>query len=305
MTISKALVFDIKRFAIHDGHGLRTTIFFKGCPLRCKWCQNPEGLSSKQRPIYFENSCIHCKLCQKVAYTNQMIYKNNRPYFNLNYAGGFDNLIKACPSGAIRYDSYEYDLDGLMTKIKEDRVFFREDGGVTFSGGEPLNQGAFLQAILKRCHEENINTAIETSLYASKELIKSILPFLDLIYIDLKVFDEQKHYELTGVSSKLIKENIEYVLTSVHKDKVIIRTPLIPTMTAIDDNISAISNFLVKIDPEVKYELLNYNPLAEAKYELVDQEYGLDKSYKMFDLKQMQHFYDIINESGLKNIIIE
>ncbi len=305
MKTSKALVFDIKRFAVHDGQGLRTTVFFKGCPLRCKWCQNPEGLSAKRRPIYFEKSCIHCRRCEQSSYENQMIYENNRPYFHLDYQGDFDNLVKCCPSTAIRYDSEEYDIEELIEKIKEDKIFFRDNGGVTFSGGEPLMQGEFLVEILKRCKEEGIHTAIETTMFASLELIKKILPYLDLIYIDLKVFDEKKHEEFTNISSKMIKEHIKYILESVYKDKVIIRTPLIPSMTATDDNITSIAKFLVSIDSEVKYELLNYNPLASSKYELVDLEYGVDKQYKMFTQKQMQHFYDIVYSTGLKNLIIE
>ena len=302
MKTSKALVFDIKRFAVHDGHGLRTTVFFKGCPLRCRWCHNPEGLSRRQRPIYFETHCIHCKRCAQ--FSEHVIYKDDRPYFNLAKAD-FEELIKACPSGAIRYDSQEYDIEGLMEKIKEDEVFFKYGGGVTFSGGEPLMQGDFLVEILKRCHEEGIHTVIETTMYASLELIDRVLPYLDLIYIDLKIFDEKKHEEYTRVSSQMIKEHIQYILESEHKDKVIIRTPLIPSMTAFDDNIASISKFLVDIYPEVKYELLNYNPLASAKYPLVDLEYGVDKQYKMFNKEQMQHFYDIVYNSGLKNLINE
>lgn len=305
MKTFKALVFDIKRFAVHDGSGLRTTVFFKGCPLRCKWCQNPEGLSSKKRPIYFGNNCIHCHRCERFSKENQMTYKNDQPYFNLQYQGDFDNLIRACPGAAIRYDCEEYDIERLMEKIKEDQVFFRNDGGVTFSGGEPLMQGEFLLEILKRCQQEHIHTAIETTMFASLDFIKKILPYLDLIYIDLKVFDEKEHERLTGVSSKKIKEHIQYILENEHKNKVIIRTPLIPSMTATDDNITAISNFLVNIYPEVKYELLNYNPLASSKYELVDLEYGIDKQYKMFNKEQMQHFYDIVYATGLKNLIIE
>jgi len=305
MKIFKALIFDIKRFAVHDGTGLRTTVFFKGCPLRCKWCQNPEGLSPKKRPIYFKNSCIHCRRCEEFSLENQMTYQNNRPYFNLEYNGDFDNLVKYCPSGAIRYDSEEYDVESLIDKIKEDQVFFRDDGGVTFSGGEPLMQGEFLVEILKKCQEEGIHTAIETSMYASLEFVKKVLPYLDLIYIDLKVFDEEKHKALTGVSCKCIKDNIQYILESEYKNKVIIRTPLIPAMTATDDNITNIANFLVSIYPEVKYELLNYNPLASSKYELVDLEYGVDKRYKMFNKEQMQYFYNIVYQTGLKNLVIE
>lgn len=305
MKTFKALVFDIKRFAVHDGHGLRTTVFLKGCPLRCQWCQNPEGLSTKRKPIYFQNSCIHCRRCERFSKNNQMKYEKGRPFFNPQYQGDFDNLVRVCPSGAIRYDSEEYDIETLLKKIQEDQVFFRDDGGVTFSGGEPLMQGEFLLEILKRCKAIGIHTAIETTLYASFDLIQKILPYLDLIYIDLKVFDEAMHQEYTGVSSKIIKEHIAYVLQSEHKHKVIIRTPLIPTKSATDENITAIAKFLVGIDPEVQYELLNYNPLASAKYDLVDFEYGVDQQYKMYDQQQMQHFYDIVSATGLKNLIIE
>lgn len=305
MKTSKTLVFDIKRFAVHDGHGLRTTVFFKGCPLRCKWCQNPEGLSQKRRPVYFKNNCIHCRRCKGVSIENQMKYENDRPYFNLQYKGDFNNLIKACPSNAIRYDSEEYDCEELMEKIKEDRVFYRESGGVTFSGGEPLMQGDFLIEILKRCKSEKIHTAIETTMYGPLELIQEILPYLDLLYIDLKVFDETIHEELTNVSSQIIKKHIQYILESEYKDKVIIRTPLIPTMTATDNNIKNIANFLVNIYPEVKYELLNYNPLASTKYELVDLVYEVDKQSKRFTKKQLQHFYDIVCQQGLQNLIID
>lgn len=297
-------VFDIKRFAIHDGDGIRTTIFLKGCPLRCQWCQNPEGLYAQKRPLYFEKKCIHCQRCQQSAYANQMIYKD-RPYFHLDYSGNFDNLIHHCPTNAIQYDCQDYQLDELMEKIKDDEIFYRDNGGVTFSGGEPfLHQEALIE-ILKVCHQQHIHTAIETSLYTSLELIQKALPYLDLIYADLKIFNEKKHEEYTGVSSKIIKDNIQYLLKSEHKHKVIIRTPLIPTMTAIDENIVEIVDFLVSNDSEVHYELLNYNSLASSKYDLVDFIYGVDKKFKPFSKKEMQHFYDIVQNHGLKNLIKE
>ena len=305
MKTSKVLVFDIKRFAVHDGYGLRTTVFFKGCPLRCVWCQNPEGLSFEKTPLYFENSCIHCKRCEKFSQENQMEYKNNRPYFNYSYKNDFDNLIKFCPTGAIRYDSKEYTAEELLLKIKEDKVFFRDEGGVTFSGGEPLMQSDFLLEILKKCKEENISTAIETSFCAPIETIKKIIPYLDLIYIDLKIFDEKLHEKFTGVSSKLIKENIKYILENKYREKVIIRTPLIPNITAFENNLKNIANFISNIYKDVKYELLNYNPLASAKYPLVNIEFSLDKNLKMFDKEQMKKFYDIVYSAGIKNLIIE
>lgn len=303
--VSKALVFDIKRFAVHDGYGIRTTVFFKGCPLRCRWCQNPEGLSSKRNLIYFRNKCIHCHRCKAYAKEGQIIYKNDRPYFNNEYQGDFDNLVDICPTQAIRYDSEEYDIETLLEKIKEDQVFFRESGGVTFSGGEPLMQGEFLYEILKLCRQYKIHTAIETSGYGSFALIQKILPYLNLIYIDLKIFDEKKHLESTGISSAIIKKHIQYILKSPYKNNVIIRTPLIPKLTATDENIKNIARFLVDIDSDVQYELLNYNPLAYSKYELVDLTYGVDQSYKMYTKQQMEHFYHLAYQSGIKNLIKE
>lgn len=202
MKASKALVFDIKRFAVHDGHGLRTTVFFKGCPLRCRWCQNPEGLETTRQVLYFKTKCIHCRCCQRF---NEQIEYHDRPYFKENQ-NDFTDVIKACPSGAIQYDSKEYDLDALLSKIKEDEVFYKHGGGVTFSGGEPFMQGDFLIEILKRCKEEKIHTAIETSFYTSLELIKKALPYLDLIYIDLKLFDEKNIKNILVFPQKSLKK---------------------------------------------------------------------------------------------------
>lgn len=304
MKISKAIIFDIKRFAIHDGDGIRTTIFFKGCPLKCQWCQNPEGISLKRRPLYFKKKCIHCRYCEKYADHQEIIYKD-RPYFRKDYQGSYQHIIDICPSGAIIYDSQEYDVKEIMEMIIEDIVFYRENGGVTFSGGEPLLQKDVLYELLKQCQKENIHTAIETSLYAPLEEIKPLLPYLNQIYIDLKVFDERKHQEYTGVSSKRIKENIKYILSSEHKNKVIMRTPLIPTKTATKQNIKEIATYLYQCYPYVKYELLNYNPLASSKYEFVDLSYGIDKTYKPYTNEEMDEFYQILKDVGIKNVIRE
>ncbi|RHM61720.1 MULTISPECIES: glycyl-radical enzyme activating protein [Coprobacillaceae] len=304
MTTSKALVFDIKRFAVHDGFGIRTTVFFKGCPLRCKWCQNPEGLSIEREPIYFKNKCIHCYQCLKLSRHGQIDNKNGIIHIH-NHHESFEEIVQACPANAITYDSQYYTIDELFKKIKADEVFFRDGGGVTFSGGEPFMQGPFLIEILKKCKAEKIHTALETSLYTSLDLIKEALPYLDLIYADLKVFDDDLHQQYTGVSVNRIKDNLSYILRSIHRDKVIVRTPLIPSMNATDENIKSISQFLIDLYPNVKYELLNYNPLASSKYELYNFTYGVSKQYKMFTQEKMQHFYNVVLQTGLKNLIIE
>lgn len=301
MKTSKALVFDIKRFAVHDGAGIRTTVFFKGCPLRCKWCQNPEGLTINRRPLYFKSSCIHCRRCEQAAKKGQIVYKDDRPWFNLTFED-FDSVIKACPSGAIRYDSTWYDVETLVDKIKEDMVFFRHGGGVTFSGGEPLMQKDFLVEILKRCQQEGIHTAMETTVYAPLDLVKRVMENLDQVYIDCKLFDSKLHKQSTGVENEQILKNIQWVLQSKHKDKVIIRTPLIPGYTATKDNLASIAEYISGIYPKVSYELLNYNPLAESKYELVEKEYPLGKQ-KMFTKEEMNHFYKVVQTHGIEHLI--
>lgn len=298
MTTFNYLVFDIKRFAIHDGAGIRTTIFFKGCPLRCKWCQNPEGLLATRQPVYFEDKCIHCRNCEKHS-RGQLVYKE-KPIFMGN--DGFDEIIQYCPGGAIRYDSMYYSLEELKNKVMEDEVFFKYGGGITLSGGEPFMQGDKLISLLKELHKE-AHIAIETSLYTSLDLLKHALPYLDRIYCDMKIFDEYAHKKATGVSNKQIKENLAYLLKSEHKDKVIVRTPLIPGFSAKDENIKDISLFLYNLYPDVKYELLNYNPLAQAKYDLTSFEYGLDKDIKAYKQSVLDHYYQIIIDSGIKNII--
>lgn len=304
MMISKGLVFDIKRFAIHDGKGIRTTVFLKGCPLRCKWCQNPEGLLIKKQPIFLKRLCIGCKLCKENALENQIIYKD-RPYFNLSYQGDFDNLVKVCPTNAIQYDSLEYSVDELLKEIKSDLVFFQEEGGVTFSGGEPFSQFEFLLEILKVCKESNIDTAIETTCYTSLDNLKAVLPYLDTIYCDLKFFKDEKHIEGTRVSNKLVLDNIKYLLKSEYKDKVIIRTPLIPSQTGDKENIREIASYISSLYPDIRYELLNYNPLASSKYDLTQFKYGIDKKYKAYTKSQMNEFYEVAIQAGIKNLIIE
>ena len=297
MTTSKYLVFDIKRFAVHDGEGLRTTIFFKGCPLRCRWCQNPEGLLPQRKPIYLENKCMHCRNCEKQG-AGKIVYQD-RPVF---IEDDLDEVFKYCPTDAIQYDSSYYSLEELVDKVMEDEVFFKYGGGVTVSGGEPFMQQEKLIQLLKELHPK-VHTAIETSLYTSLDLVKQAAPYLDQIYCDLKIEDDKAHREATGVSNTIIKENLAYLLTSEHKDKVIVRTPLIPGYTGDDDNIKSIASYLYSLYPEVRYELLNYNPLASAKYDLTEFEYGVKEDQKAYSQEELSHYSQIVSDSGIKNMI--
>lgn len=301
----KSLVFDIKRFAVHDGDGIRTTVFFKGCPLRCKWCQNPEGLKATRQPVYLKNQCIHCGHCKAAARPGQLEWKDNSPVLNHQYPGHFDEVVYTCPAAAIRYDSTPYDLDTLMEKIREDAVFFKSSGGVTFSGGEPFLQGHFLEDILKRCKAEGFHTAIESSFFADPALVKACAPYLDRIFADIKILDPEGHRQATGRDNTQILENIAWLLDSPeHRDKVIIRTPLIPGFTATMENVGDIARWISDHYPDVKYELLNYNPLASAKYEMTGQDYSLPP-HPMFTGDEMNAFRQTARDNGVMNLIEE
>lgn len=300
-----ALVFDIKRFAVHDGAGIRTTVFFKGCPLRCRWCQNPEGLEESQRPVFFQSRCIHCGSCLKVADPEQEKWENNGPVWNFKWRGDWNRAVHACPTGALAMDSRRYTVSELMEKIREDRVFFRENGGVTFSGGEPLLQNTFLTAVLKQCRKEGIHTAVETSLSVSSEAVRNTVPYLDQIFADFKLFDGDQHRKHTGMDNTQITENIRFLLESDHRDAVTVRTPLIPGITADYDNIQKIAHMISSLYPEVKYELLNYNTLAPAKYPMTGKTYPLMDTLARFSEKEMDRFYQAASDGGVRNTVRE
>lgn len=298
-------VFDIRRFSTHDGDGIRTTIFLKGCPLQCRWCQNPEGISPEPQLVYFENRCIHCGTCTKVCSNNSIILKDKKLYIDKSATTRWEEPIDSCPTACLTMDCKSYSVEELVELALKDEAFFKHGGGVTLSGGEPLFQKDFTLALLIGLKERGINTAIETSLAVDQKVVKAVLPYLDRIYADMKVFDSNLHKDFTGVDNELIKENIKFILESQWRDKVIIRTPLIPTFTATLENIHAIVKFITGIYPEVQYELLNYNPLAKAKYNLVEQKYCFEDNERMYTDSEMNYFRVAARAVGAKNLIIE
>ena len=298
-------VFDVRRFSIHDGDGIRTTIFLKGCPLRCIWCQNPEGLSIKSQLIYLENQCIQCGRCTIVCKNHAITLKDGKLCIDKKATDEWEKPIEACPAACLTMDSTSYIVEELVKLVLKDAVFFQHGGGITLSGGEPLFQKNFTIFLLKAFKEKGIHTAIETSLYADQNVVKDALLYLDRIYADFKVFDRKKHQALIGATNDKIKENIRFILKSNKKDQVIIRTPLIPTMTADKENIFAIAKFITSIYPEVKYELLNYNPLAKGKYHLVEREYCFGENPRMYTVDEMNEFRDVAKNAGVKHLIVE
>lgn len=308
MTMSNnlsGLIFDVKRFAVHDGKGIRSTVFFKGCPLHCVWCQNPEGINSKCQILYLENKCIKCQSCKALSEHDGIVFKDEKLYINRDADEDWNKILDNCPTRALQYDSKVYKLDELMHEVLKDKVFFAREGGVTLSGGEPLLQFDFALALLKICKQEGLHTAIESSLFIDRERLSKILPYVDQIFADFKLFNPNLHKQYTNQDNQQIKANLQFILNSNYKDKLIVRTPLIPQITATKENITAISRFLSNCYADVHYELLNYNPLAKAKYNYLDLEYYVKENPAVYSSEQMAYFQRIAIQNGIKNLIKE
>lgn len=303
-TSDSGRIFDIRRFSTHDGGGIRTTVFFKGCPLCCAWCHNPEGISPARRPVWFAGACIGCASCADTARNGGVIAMENGVRIDASAQEDWDSIMDACPTEALRWDSREITIDELMEEIRRDKPFFvHGGGGVTLSGGDPLMQAGFAAELLRRCREEGIHTAVETELHAKPEDALRVLARADLIYADLKLFDSDLHRRYTGAGNEVILENLRMLLRGDLRGRVIVRTPLIPGITATEENIAAIARFLSEQDADVRLELLNYNPLAAAKYPLVGREYCFRENPKRFSEEEMEAFRGIARRNGVKNIL--
>ena len=244
--MEKGLVFDIKRFAVHDGKGIRSTVFLKGCPLRCAWCHNPEGMVKKRRVWWVENHCIGCGACVNSCPRKAITADKKGMHVNPALCKGCSTCIDGCPTGAMRWDSKEMTVDEVMEVIRRDSIAYKKSGGgVTISGGEPTGEQAeFALAILRECKKEGFRTAIESSLYTRPEILEQFEDVVNDFIADIKIFDEERHKEATGVSNKRILENIRD-LTSRHK--LLLRTPMIPGYTSDLENIRAIGEFVRKL----------------------------------------------------------
>ena len=257
-------VFDIKRYAIHDGPGIRTTIFLKGCNLKCLWCHNPESWSPEPELYLRQNRCIHCGKCLQVC-ANKAITINNGKIITdpakCNHCGA---CAEVCLANAREMIGKTFTVNDLMKEIEKDLIFFDQSGGgVTFSGGEPLNQPEFLLQLLKQSKLREIHTTLDTSCHADQNLIKSVAPYTDLFLCDLKHMQTHKHQELTGVGLELILSNIT-CLSTLNK-AIIIRIPLVPGLNDDDENIGATGRYVLSLKGVKWIELLPYHSGGREK----------------------------------------
>jgi len=306
----KALIFDIQSFSTHDGPGIRTNVFFKGCPLQCLWCANPEGQKFVPELFYTKMKCVGCMRCAKACpYEAVTAYSDPADIEKYGYVRHdrskcnqcqTHDCVRACFQNALSVTGEWMTVDDVMKKIRRDSSVYRNKGGITVSGGDPLVYPEFVTELLKQCHEEGINTALESELCVPAKSLKAIMPHVDLYLTDLKIFNEQKHIEATGYGNSLILKNLR-MLGHHCPEKVCLRVPVIPGFTDSYENIDSIGAFCEE-NQFSKVNILPYHKLGATKHERLGGEYLMPDVQEPDDGK-MRRIAEIIESYGVECII--
>ena len=263
----KARIFDIKRFAVHDGDGIRTTVFFKGCPLKCIWCHNPEGIGFEPRLAFYANKCVSCGDCVKSCPQNAHSIKDGIHTFEREKCILCGKCESVCLRDALTLYGKETTADELMPLLLADKSFYESSGGgVTLSGGECLSQADFCCELLQKLKAEGINTAVDTCGYIPQSAIDKVIPYTDTVLYDIKAFDEDVHIKCTGHSNKTILENLKYI--DGCRKNIEIRIPYVPGFN--DNQIEKIARFLADLKSITKIRILPYHNYAGSKYTALD-----------------------------------
>lgn len=277
--MNKAIIFDVQRNSFVDGPGIRTTVFFKGCNLKCAWCHNPESQSAKPQMMFYKDKCTGCGKCKSVC-----------PY-HLEQCELCGKCTLYCPADARTVCGKEHTVDEVLKEVLKDKAFYETSGGgVTFSGGECMLQIDFLVEILKKCKENGIHTAVDTAGHIPFESFEKILPYTDLFLYDIKIFDSQKHKQYVGVSNELILENLKKLFE--RKAKLWIRIPIIPDVNDSIEEIQKIKDFLKTIGTAEKIELLPYHAMGENKYRAIGKEPQIFKTPDAENMKRLKEILD-------------
>jgi pyruvate formate lyase activating enzyme len=293
--MADGFLFDIQHYAVHDGPGIRTLVFFKGCPLECAWCCNPESQSFLPQLRYFDAKCKKCFTCAENCNLNAISVQDNFVKRGFDFCEKCEDklCVELCNYDALRISGKKYSVPEVVDIVSKDIPFYNNSGGgITFSGGEPFSQPEFLLQILKECKNLKIHTAVETCGWCAKEAIEKSLEYVDLFLFDLKIIDEEQHIKYTGKSNKQILENLKFLAQK--NKKIIVRLPLIPGITDTSINIKNIISF-VNNNQLNEISLEPYHTLGIEKY----REHGLN--YLLPELKDSK----IEEIESVKKIFIE
>lgn len=297
-SLDLGLVLKIERGSIYDGPGLRTVVFLKGCPLRCKWCSTPESQSYRLEKGYRAKYCILCGKCAAACTQGAICLAEDKLKLNSQLCIGSLNCVRACPRGALEVYGNLMSVDEVMQVVLKDEVFFfHSGGGVTISGGEVLLQSDFSRGILKAARGLGINTAVETSLYGDYSQVDKILPWVDFLYVDLKHMDSDQHLKWTGVDNVSVLDNVKKADASVYQFDLYLRIPLIPGVNDDDDNLAAAAAFSSQLAKLAAIEILPYHRLGVKTYQKLGREYELK------DLRPPTHAHVMERVSYLAQLV--
>lgn len=302
----QALIFNIQRMSTEDGPGIRTTVFFKQCPLKCIWCHNPESILKKRQLEWFKHKCIGCNTCIDICKYNALSFRESGLKIDRDLCVSCAECSDECPSTALHMWGEYWNLNDLFYEIQKDKVYYTQSkGGITVSGGEPTIQPEFLLNFLKICRENDIHTTLDTCGYAPENVYKKLLPYIDLILFDIKEIDSKKHEQFTGIPNDLILSNAVWIANTIKNDnkKIWIRTPIIPRYTATEENIKGIGKFIVNdlnSIPE-RWDLLSFNQLCTDKYSRLDMDWIL-KDEPLMTQEEIENFVKVAEDTGVTNV---
>lgn len=277
----RGTIFNIQKFSVHDGAGVRDVVFFKGCPLRCVWCANPESQEHGPEMAYNMNQCLgtdvcgYCiKACPHAALSKG---RGTTVAFDKSACVLCGKCASICPPKARKIFGEEVTVDEVYRRTQSQKATWRVNGGITISGGEPLSQGEFLCALLEKYKAVGIHTAIETCGYAPWNVLKEAAKLCDCIFYDVKLMDPEKHKRYTGVDNVRIIDNLKNLRATYPDQEVIVRTPVIPTINDDEENLTETAKFLKSIGGVTDYELLPYHNLGLPKYQQLEKQYALEQ----------------------------
>jgi pyruvate formate lyase activating enzyme len=275
--LSKGTVFKIERFAFHDGPGIRTVVFMKGCPLRCVWCSTPHSQLPSPEVLYYEDRCTHCGTCAEICHAGAIGESSSgRLTTDRSLCDGCGVCAEACVAGARRITGKETTVAQVLDEVEKDSRFYRNSGGgITLSGGEPTMQPDFSREILKGCRERSTHTTVETCGYAKWDALDDMLHDLDLLYVDVKHMSATVHERLTTKSNVPILENVRRAAASHPEVAMIIRVPVVPGMNDSEENIRETAQFVHQLGTDAKMELLPYHRLGIPNYAVLSRRYQL------------------------------
>ena len=287
----KGMVFNIQKFSIHDGPGIRTTVFLKGCPLRCRWCSNPESQLSKTQILYDASVCIQDGACIQACPQQAVQRKGSRIVINDAQCLGCLRCIATCKAKALQVEGVCRDADEVVATCLQDRDFYEESqGGVTLSGGEALAQPSFAKALVLRLKQEGIHVAVETTGYIQPAVFQKLAPLFDLLLFDIKHYDTEQHVLGTGVNNDLILENL--VWSVKHQLCVLPRIPIIPGYNASLQDAKGLAALLTSL-PIQRVQLLPFHQFGEKKYEMLNRDYEMKHKKALYpeDLRDYQQIF--------------